>query len=38
MHIEFDWADGGKSKTRAALLKALQESARVLRSWLAEGE
>ena len=38
MHIEFDWADGGKSKTRAALLKALQESARVLRRWLAEGE
>jgi sugar phosphate isomerase/epimerase len=38
LHIEFDWHDGGKSKTRAALLKALQESARVLRRWLAEGE
>ena len=35
LHIEFDWNDGGKSKTRSALLKALQESARVLRRWLA---
>ncbi len=35
MHIEFDWNDGGKSKTRSALLGALQESARVLRRWLA---
>jgi sugar phosphate isomerase/epimerase len=37
MHIEFDWADGGKSKTRPALLKALQESAQALRRWLATG-
>jgi L-ribulose-5-phosphate 3-epimerase len=35
MHIEFDWTDGGKSKTRPALIKTLQDSARVLRRWLA---
>ena len=35
LHIEFDWSDGGKSKTRAALLEALQGSARVLRRWLS---
>ena len=35
LHIEFDWTDGGKAKTRAALVKALQESAQVLRRWLA---
>ena len=35
MHIEFDWTAGGKSKTRAALVKALQESAQALRGWLA---
>ena len=35
LHIEFDWSEGGKSKTRAALVKALRESAQVLRSWLA---
>ncbi len=35
LHIEFDWSDGGKSRTRPALLKAVQESARVLRGWLA---
>ncbi|HWW01039.1 MAG TPA: TIM barrel protein [Candidatus Acidoferrum sp.] len=34
LHVEFDWTDGGKSKTRAALVKALQESSRVLRQWL----
>jgi len=38
LHIEFDWSEGGKSKTRPALLKALEESARVLRRWLAQGE
>jgi sugar phosphate isomerase/epimerase len=37
MHIEFDWTDGGKTKTRTALAKALQESAQVLRRWLATG-
>jgi sugar phosphate isomerase/epimerase len=36
LHIEFDWSDKGKSKTRAALLQALQESTQVLRRWLAE--
>ena len=35
LHIEFDWSDGGKSKTREALVKALRESAEVLRRWLA---
>ena len=35
MHIEFDWNDGGKSRTRPALLKALQESSRTLKRWLA---
>jgi L-ribulose-5-phosphate 3-epimerase len=38
LHIEFDWTDGGKSKTRAALVKALQDSSRVLRRWLSAGE
>ena len=35
LHIEFDWTDGGKSKTRPALVKALQDSSRMLRRWLA---
>jgi sugar phosphate isomerase/epimerase len=34
LHIEFDWTNGGKSKTRAALLQSLQESVQVLRRWL----
>ena len=34
LHIEFDWTGGGKSKTRAALVKALQESSRTLKRWL----
>jgi len=34
MHIEFDWTRQGKATTRAALVKALRESAEVLRSWL----
>ena len=37
LHIEFDWTDGSKSKTRPALGKALQESAQVLRRWLTTG-
>ncbi len=36
LHLEFDWTDHGKSQNRAALLKALQDSARVLRRWLSE--
>ncbi len=35
LHIEFDWTDHGKSKTRPALVRALQDSSRVLRNWLA---
>jgi len=35
MHLEFDWTDGGKSKTRPALVKAVRDSAQVLRRWLA---
>lgn len=36
LHIEFDWASQGKDKSRAALLKALQHSQRVLRRWMSE--
>ena len=36
LHIEFDWSSHGKDKTRATLLKAVRESNRVLRQWLAE--
>jgi sugar phosphate isomerase/epimerase len=36
MHIEFDWTKQGKAKNRAALVQALNESAGVLRKWLAE--
>jgi len=36
MHIEFDWSEQGKSKTRPTLLKALRESSRVLKQWLAQ--
>ena len=36
VHIEFDWSEKGKNKTRTALLKALKESAGVLRQWLAK--
>ena len=36
LHIEFDWDEGGKSRNRATLLKALRESAAVLRRWFAD--
>jgi sugar phosphate isomerase/epimerase len=36
MHIEFDWTEKGKTKNREALVKALKDSAKVLRKWLAE--
>ena len=36
MHIEFDWTQQGKTKNRDALLKALKDSAGMLRKWLAE--
>ena len=35
LHVEFDWDEKGKSRTREALLKALKESLAVLRPWLA---
>jgi sugar phosphate isomerase/epimerase len=34
MHIEYDWTNGGKEKTRPALVKALRESLGVLKGWL----
>jgi sugar phosphate isomerase/epimerase len=34
LHIEFDWDNGGKDRSRAALLKALQHSNRKLREWI----
>lgn len=36
LHIEFDWTDKGRKKTRAALLDALSASRQKLQSWLAE--
>lgn len=36
MHIEFDWTEKGKTKTRQALVAALKESVQVLRKWLAD--
>jgi sugar phosphate isomerase/epimerase len=36
MHIEFDWTEKGKTKNRETLVKALRDSAAVLRKWLAE--
>jgi hypothetical protein len=36
MHIEFDWTQKGETKNRDALVKALKQSAAVLRKWLAE--
>jgi hypothetical protein len=38
MNTEFDWSNGGKAKTRAALLTALRQTAQVLRGWRAAGE
>jgi len=35
LHIEFDWTDKGKNKTREALVNSIKESATVLRGWLA---
>ncbi len=36
LHIEFDWADKGKTATRAALVDALKHSLKILKQWLAE--
>jgi L-ribulose-5-phosphate 3-epimerase len=35
MHIEFDWTEKGKAKNREGLVRALRQSATVLRKWLA---
>ena len=36
MHMEYDWTDHGKNKSRAGLVKALKESRAVLEGWLAD--
>ena len=36
LHLEYEWQQNGKTKTRNALLHALKESSTVLRRWLAE--
>ncbi len=33
LHIEFDWSEGGKSRNRESLLRALRESRVVLQQW-----
>jgi sugar phosphate isomerase/epimerase len=38
LHIEFDWDDKGKTRTREALLKTLRDSTRALKQWLAEAK
>lgn len=35
LHIEFDWSEKGKAKTRPKLLQALRNSTRTLRNWLS---
>lgn len=35
MHIEYAWCPEGQEKTRAGLLKTLQDNLRVLQGWLA---
>ncbi|OGV60969.1 MAG: hypothetical protein A2283_09970 [Lentisphaerae bacterium RIFOXYA12_FULL_48_11] len=34
MHIEFEWAEKGKPKTREALVNTLSESRQMLRKWM----
>jgi hypothetical protein len=36
LHIEFDWTDGGKNKTREGLLSAVRASNQTLHQWLAD--
>lgn len=36
MHMEYDWTQKGKTENQEALVKALKESAGVLKKWLAE--
>jgi len=38
LHVEFDWTEKGKTKTREALVKALRDSVRVLKQWLEEAQ
>jgi sugar phosphate isomerase/epimerase len=38
MHIEFKWMVPDKSQNRTALVKALQNSVRVVRGWIAEAQ
>jgi hypothetical protein len=35
MHIEYKWCPEGQEKTRAAMLKMLQQNLGVLKGWLA---
>jgi sugar phosphate isomerase/epimerase len=35
MHVEFDWDDKGKARTRARLVQTLKESLATLRQWLS---
>lgn len=35
LHIEFDWSEKGKKKTREQLARVLRENTRTLRDWLA---
>jgi len=34
LHVEYDWHEGGKNRTRDQLLKALKSDLAVLKSWL----
>ncbi len=36
LHIEYDWSDKGKNKTRQEMLKVLKNSGAMLRKWLAQ--
>jgi L-ribulose-5-phosphate 3-epimerase len=36
LHIEFDWSNGGKSRNRESLLRALRQSRTVLKQWIDE--
>jgi len=38
LHVEFDWTEKGKTKTREALVKALRDSVRALKQWLEEAQ
>jgi hypothetical protein len=38
LHVEFDWTEKGKTKTREALAKTLRDSVRALKQWLEEAQ